>query len=587
MADLTRVGESKTFNYTGHTEIINLQPGKYKLECWGARGGCEASGSSYGGKGGYSTGIITLLEDTTLYINVGQCPGLSWQGGWNGGGSTGWIYAGGGASDISLKGMYGTTSWNTPEHLYSRIIVAGGGGGRGGYTYAGGYGGGLTGGNGAGSSYGGGGTQTSTGQIYDNSYGAAYGGFGYGATPRATNGEHVGAGGGGWYGGSCGGYHNNNGSGGGGSGYVYTQSTASNYPSGCLLNSKYYLEEASTTANTNNQDHGKVVITYHMAFNGDAIMRNFFQNVDGLSYTQHGEDEEIYYDYNTFVPDTFTGMTLSRTNISYIREGLLCIDCYYTRNTYTLTVNHGTSQKYSYLYEEQGDLHYDKHPIDYLHKFKNWISDVPANIDLAYLHDTFFKMPASDLTVSVEFADQDRVNTNIYKNIFDSFLFDLYNFQTILNGPYKQETTIFQYNHGFQIYDLLRLNQSGLYEKGIATESKYDVIGMVTQILNDHEFVLTTYGPIETNISFSSDSGILYLSDIQEGKFCTYEKLTSNFYTPIGFYTGNTITLNILDSSVGDVLKKYCDTVYEHEQDLPHITETDKQDIIQEVFNNA
>ena len=587
MADLTQVGESKTFNYTGHTEIINLQPGKYKLECWGARGGCEASGSSYGGKGGYSTGIITLLEDTTLYINVGQWPGQSRTGGWNGGGSTNPVYAGGGASDVSLKGTNGATSWNTTNHLYSRIIVAGGGGGRGGYTYAGGYGGGLTGGNGAGSSYGGGGTQTSTGQIYDNSYGAAYGGFGYGATPGATNGEHVGAGGGGWYGGSCGGYHNNNGSGGGGSGYVYTQSTASNYPSGCLLNSKYYLEEASTTANANSQDHGKVVITYHMAFNGDAIMRNFFQNVDGLSYTQHGEDEEIYYDYNTFVPDTFTGMTLSRTNISYIREGLLCIDCYYTRNTYTLTVNHGTSHKYTYLYEEQGDLHYDKHPIDFLHKFKNWISDVPANIDLAYLHDTFFKMPASDLTISAEFADQDRVNTNIYKNIFDSLLFDLYNFQTILNGPYKQETTIFQYNHGFRIYDLLRLNQNGLYEKGIATESKYDVIGMVTQILNDHEFVLTTYGPIETNISFSSDSGILYLSDTQEGKFCTYEELTTNFYTPIGFYTGNTITLNILDSSVGDVLKKYCDTVYEHEQDLPHITETDKQNIIQEVFNNA
>ena len=36
--------------------------------------------------------------------------------------------------------------------------------------------------------------------------------------------------------------------GGGGSGYVYTSSTASNYPSGCLLNSSYYLSNASTTA---------------------------------------------------------------------------------------------------------------------------------------------------------------------------------------------------------------------------------------------------------------------------------------------------------------------------------------------------
>ena len=36
--------------------------------------------------------------------------------------------------------------------------------------------------------------------------------------------------------------------GGGGSGYVYTSSTASSYPSGCLLNNSHYLTNASTTA---------------------------------------------------------------------------------------------------------------------------------------------------------------------------------------------------------------------------------------------------------------------------------------------------------------------------------------------------
>ena len=50
--------------------------------------------------------------------------------------------------------------------------------------------------------------------------------------------------GGGWYGGGSG----NAGSGGGGSGYVYTSATASNYPSGCLLNSSYYLTNAATYA---------------------------------------------------------------------------------------------------------------------------------------------------------------------------------------------------------------------------------------------------------------------------------------------------------------------------------------------------
>ena len=34
----------------------------------------------------------------------------------------------------------------------------------------------------------------------------------------------------------------------GGSGYVYTSSTASSYPSGCKLNNSYYLTNASTKA---------------------------------------------------------------------------------------------------------------------------------------------------------------------------------------------------------------------------------------------------------------------------------------------------------------------------------------------------
>ena len=53
-------------------------------------------------------------------------------------------------------------------------------------------------------------------------------------------------GGGGWYGGASGQVIGC--AGGGGPGYVYTSSTASSYPSGCLLNSSYYLSNAATYA---------------------------------------------------------------------------------------------------------------------------------------------------------------------------------------------------------------------------------------------------------------------------------------------------------------------------------------------------
>lgn len=56
---------------------------------------------------------------------------------------------------------------------------------------------------------------------------------------------------GGWYGGA-GSYpdssQDDDRGGGGGSGYVYTSSTAKNYPQGCLLNSSYYLTDAQTIA---------------------------------------------------------------------------------------------------------------------------------------------------------------------------------------------------------------------------------------------------------------------------------------------------------------------------------------------------
>lgn len=71
------------------------------------------------------------------------------------------------------------------------------------------------------------------------------GSFGIGGKSNNQSGYNKGAGGGGWYGG-CG--QGPGGSGSGGSGYVYTSSTASNYPSGCLLNSSYYLTNASTVA---------------------------------------------------------------------------------------------------------------------------------------------------------------------------------------------------------------------------------------------------------------------------------------------------------------------------------------------------
>lgn len=230
------IGENVEYVYNGSTQtFVSPVTGKYKLEVWGASGGGYTSSyETNGGRGGYSVGTVNLNVGTILYIYAGGEGGYTYtNGGFNGGGNS-YAYggSGGGASDIRI----GTDS------LYSRVIVAGGGGGGGYTTRIGGYGGGTYGGDGDSGTVtpGGGGTATYGGTTGS---GGIIGVFG-GAQDRSSGAG--GGGGGGWYGGGSGMSGGADSGGGGGSGYVYTSSTASQCPSGCLLVPSYYLSNAST-----------------------------------------------------------------------------------------------------------------------------------------------------------------------------------------------------------------------------------------------------------------------------------------------------------------------------------------------------
>ena len=274
---------------TANKTQVSLYPGEYKLEVWGAQGGSYNT-TYVGGKGGYSYGTLTLTETTTLYVYPGGkgtdgTTSGTFSGGFNGGGqsyseSTNLaMSAGGGASDIRI----GTDS------LYARVIVAGGGGGAGSYSssrrYSGGAGGGENGL--AGSQYsvsypgGAGGSTTSAGNSYSNNtninstYYGTPADFGNGGSAKSGV-TSISGGGGGWYGG---GYAANAGAG-GGSGYVYTSETASNYPSGCLLNSSYYLTNAETiSGNSSFVDFDGSVVIGHSG-NGAA-------RISGIKYSSY------------------------------------------------------------------------------------------------------------------------------------------------------------------------------------------------------------------------------------------------------------------------------------------------------------
>ncbi len=259
------------FDYASTAQVVNITlPGYYLLEVWGAQGGSYSPSVAEGGKGGYATGTVYLEAGDTLYVHTGgqgsynsnSNPTSLAGGGANGGGNAAYRGGGGGgATDIRLNS----------DELLARLIVAGGGGGASSYAEfkaAGGAAGGALAATGAyynkdNDKYVGGGATSkmggSAGIGSEATYNGESGTFGQGGNSAIKYADASyysnGAGGGGWYGG--GGAGNYNGAsfdyaagGGGGSGYVYMESTASLYPEGCLLNSKYYLYNASALGGT-------------------------------------------------------------------------------------------------------------------------------------------------------------------------------------------------------------------------------------------------------------------------------------------------------------------------------------------------
>ncbi len=233
----------RDYPYSGDVVQTMLPAGKYKLEVWGAQGGYR-NNTSYGGKGGYACGELTLSEPTLLFARSGGAGNTGGAaGGFNGGGKRSSHNGGGGASDIRIG----------VDDLNHRVIVGGGGGSDGAANKAGGYGGGES-GQARTDSYGTGGFagtqtgvsntswQTDTPSENTAAQEDAYAGFGFGGNGISASNGHGGAGGGGWYGGS-GTKPDSSGDddrgGGGGSGFVWTGNAV---PDGFALDAAYQLE---------------------------------------------------------------------------------------------------------------------------------------------------------------------------------------------------------------------------------------------------------------------------------------------------------------------------------------------------------
>ena len=217
------LGTVWNFDYTGNVQEFSVPcEGTYKIETWGAQGGTNigTNNKAVGGYGGYSTGNVTLLQNDTMYIVVGQ-KGNSSENyiPYNGGGRS-TSMGGGGATHIAINTNRGELK-QYENNVSEIMIVSGGGGGSDAPTgwqdatstnpIVAGSGGGYI-GNASTFRPGYGGTQIEGGTGYLS------GSFGQGGN-SVTTGDSGGAGGGGYYGGGSGSNYTWS-DGGGGSGYI-------------------------------------------------------------------------------------------------------------------------------------------------------------------------------------------------------------------------------------------------------------------------------------------------------------------------------------------------------------------------------
>ena len=110
---------NQSFPFRNHSYKVKLFPGIYKFEAWGAMG------NSLGGKGSYTTGILSLQKSQNFFIFVGE-KGTFESENFNGNKAGHWSRNGGGATDFRLVD---SEKWDDFFSLKSRIMVAAGGGG--------------------------------------------------------------------------------------------------------------------------------------------------------------------------------------------------------------------------------------------------------------------------------------------------------------------------------------------------------------------------------------------------------------------------------------------------------------------------
>ncbi len=446
----SRIAPIADFLYTGDVQEVELVPGIYNIECWGADGGSTAWKN--GGKGGYSSGILSLDTNTLVYIYVGEQGKVSsanpTPSSFGGGGSVAATNAahlansasGGGASDVRVLA----------DDLYNRIIVAGGGGGANSYSngnpdYAGdgGHGGGTDGNNGEKSigtltgNPGYGGTQTAGGAVGTGlmASGMTPGTFGAGGNNTHALGGN--GGGGGWYGGGSSSGIGGGGAG-GGSGYVLT---ATSYkPIGYFAQQAAYQMENPLTA-----VYGTTGFETNPTTDKNGHVRITTISISG------GCQDYVTAIHSIDIPDTVGASPTIQTPIVATIHNTGVSDLDSVIVSYSINNSIPTSKSvyfspalsWDFKYQDTIDYYYQK--VNAFDTIVVWVSLPNGQVDTITSDDTLTKIVYGTKDILVEFVDipVDTVYTTAPQEIMAKItsLSGASINQVLLNVTYTHENT--------------------------------------------------------------------------------------------------------------------------------------------------
>ena len=155
-----------------------------------------------------------------------------------------------------------------------------------------------------------------------------------------------------------------------------------------------------------------------------------------------------------------------------------------------------------------------------------------------------------------------RLNTNIYKNIFPEEVFNIELINKASNELPKTTNDVIQRNHELSMGNVVYLDSNGIYKKALAEDSeKAFPVGVVSDISNSNIFTLIKTGRMSSPIKYDyDDTSILYLSDTIPGELVHYQEIKNNIYIPVAVYTNQGIIVNIQQGSIGDKMMEY-DTI--------------------------